>query len=38
MWEILPGHSLVAIYALAITAPFVVFYLIYRLVEWWRGF
>lgn len=38
MWEILPGHDLVAIYGLAITAPFAAFYLISRLMSWFRGF
>ncbi|WPA89760.1 hypothetical protein MCACPph1_CDS0020 [Moorella phage MCACPph1] len=37
MWQIIPGHSLVAIYGMAFLAPFATLYLVLRLAGWWRG-
>lgn len=37
MWEILDGHTLVALYAISFLVPFAFAYFILRLAGWWHG-
>ncbi|KLU61854.1 hypothetical protein CEB3_c17720 [Peptococcaceae bacterium CEB3] len=36
MWTVLDSHSLLAVYAFVILAPFIASYLIGKLITWWR--